>query len=167
MPPAISVPPGLRHDHTGRDLERARLLGQIASGHIPRTDATSASRELLASAEVLGDPTTTTCPLCRRSTVIHTRWVHGQTLKERSGTARSAGEITAMLRELAEVDKAELAEVDKAAERTTDKTTDPAEPDRAAEVARVADTAEIEVHTVEVCPRCGWNFLIATDTWRR
>lgn len=146
--PALPTVPGLRHNHAGRDLERARLLAQVRAGQVPRADATSASRELIASAEVLGHATHAPCPICRRGELIHTRWVHGQVLGERSGTARSVGEIAAMLRELSEAGGAGGPE------------SGPGEPGDVE-----PGPAEIAVHTVELCPRCGWNFIIATDTW--
>lgn len=124
----------------GRDLERARVLAQFRSGELKALEVCDATPSLIASAEVLGQRTDRTCPICATAKLYDTRWIHGELLGEKSGTARSVKEIDVVLADL--------------------------QAGRLQSEA-VEETEEISVHTVEVCLRCRWNFLLRVDTYSR
>lgn len=110
------------------ELDRRRTLRALARGEISRSRVCDASREVRASAEVLGAPADRSCPVCGTG-LRETWWVHGTSIGEKSGTARSLAEIRQLLSAL----------------RTGE---------------------DLMVHTVEVCLRCGWNYLIREEAYR-
>ncbi|WP_295643682.1 DUF5318 family protein [uncultured Corynebacterium sp.] len=131
---------GLKRHVVGKDLERARVLSQFRSGDRKASIICDATPSLIASAEVLGQRTNRTCPVCGREKLYDTRWTHGELLGEKSGTARSVKEIDVVL---ADLSRGRLQ----------------------SETAGVP--GEISVHIVEVCLRCRWNFLIRVETFSR
>ncbi|MGO3361705.1 MAG: DUF5318 family protein [Corynebacterium sp.] len=116
------------------DLDRRRTLRSLQSGHVRRSDVCDADRSLTASAEVLGAATDRDCPVCGAAHLQETYWIHGSSIGEKSGTARSLSEIRSIVATLF-----------------------PEGAGRSAE--------ELTVHTVEVCLRCGWNYLIREDRY--
>lgn len=114
------------------ELDRRRVLRAFRTHEIPRSRICDADRALTASAEVLGTPTGRDCPVCGapgdRGALRSTRWIHGVTMGEKSGTARSLSEIRHILAGLSPGD-------------------------------------DVTVHVVEVCLRCGWNFLLREDRY--
>lgn len=78
------------------DLDRRRTLRALSRGEIPRSQVCDASREVRASAEVLGVPAGRACPVCGAD-LRETQWIHGTAIGEKSGTARSLAEIRQLL----------------------------------------------------------------------
>lgn len=71
---------------------RRRLLRQIRHGEVPREEACDADRLLITAAQFHGWAAGC-CPVCGEDSLRHMRWVHGDRLGTRSGTARSDAEI--------------------------------------------------------------------------
>ncbi|KGM18196.1 hypothetical protein CAURIC_11235 [Corynebacterium auriscanis] len=128
----------LKRHVVGRDLERARVLSQFRSGELRASDICDATSSLIASAEVLGHRAERLCPVCGSEKLYDTRWIHGELLGEKSGTARSVKEIDVVLEDFSQGRlQAEMAE----------------------------NPGEITVHIVEVCLHCRWNFLVRVETF--
>lgn len=87
--------PTPRHtvDH---DLDRRRVLRALSRGEISRDRVCDAGREVLASADVLGTDAGRACPVCGAD-LRETQWIHGTSMGEKSGTARSLAEIRQLL----------------------------------------------------------------------
>lgn len=124
-------------------LQRLQTLRRVRSGALSRGRVQDASPELVSSAEVLGVPQAAPCPLCGRRTLREVLWIHGEVLGEKSGTARSVREVRSVIAEL----KSRLAS---------------ACPDT---TVNDSESAEISIHTVEVCTRCRWNCLLQEETF--
>ena len=119
-----------------RQLDRTRVLAQWRRGEVSPSSLLDAASPLLASAQVLGEPTDRVCPICQRGNLLETRWVHGRWLGEKSGTARSVNEIKILIDSFSHL--------------------------QASSKVAPAD-AELSIHTVEVCLHCKWNFLIQRE----
>lgn len=78
------------------DLDRRRTLRSLARGELSRAEVCDASREVRASAEVLGTGVGRACPVCGAD-LRETQWIHGTAIGEKSGTARSLAEIRQLL----------------------------------------------------------------------
>jgi len=52
-----------------------------------------ASPYLVRAAKFHGQPSTTTCPVCRKEPLTHVAWVYGDELKHAAGSARTAEEL--------------------------------------------------------------------------
>ncbi|WP_297006406.1 DUF5318 family protein [uncultured Corynebacterium sp.] len=78
------------------DLDRRRTLRALARGEITRAAVCDATREVRATAEVLGVPAGPACPVCGAD-LRETQWIHGTAIGEKSGTARSLAEIRQLL----------------------------------------------------------------------
>lgn len=79
-----------------RELDRRRTLRALSRGEIPRSRVCDATREVRASAEVLGVRIGRECPVCGAD-LRETQWIHGTAIGEKSGTARSLAEIRQLL----------------------------------------------------------------------
>lgn len=123
----------LSHRVESRELERARLLSKLRGQEVALSEVLDATSQLIASAEVLGEPCDKPCPICHQKSLRLTRWIHSKWLGEKSGTARSVREIQKVMEDFA------------VAHAGTG----------AGDVE-----AELSIHTVEVCLRCKWNFLV-------
>lgn len=99
--------------------ERAAALRDLRAGRRSRDELCDADFLLRAAAEHHGIVTQRECPVCAEPLYL-TRWIYGDVLGRRSGSARSPEEISAI----------------------------------------VAEVGEITVHTVEVCRKCRWNYLL-------
>lgn len=102
---------------------RAQLLRELAAHRIDPAEVRSADNRLLAAAEFHGKLSDKSCPLCGSSQLREVRFVVGDNLGERAGTARGERELAAL----------------------------------------VAELGEVETHLVEVCPRCRWNLMVASE----
>lgn len=111
---------------------RAMVLRQLESGHVRASELCDADFLLVTAATYHGRETTRPCPVCGKDSVREVRWIYGDTLGPRSGTARSEEEIGSIVEELA-----------------------------GQRVPRGKD-GEVAVHVVEVCPTCRWNHLLTT-----
>lgn len=78
------------------DLDRRRTVRALSRGEISRAAVCDATREVRASAEVLGVPAGRACPVCGED-LRDTQWIHGTAIGEKSGTARSLAEIRQLL----------------------------------------------------------------------
>lgn len=78
------------------ELDRRRTVRSLGRGEISRASVCDASREVRATAEVLGVPAGRDCPVCGAS-LRDTQWIHGAAIGEKSGTARSLAEIRQLL----------------------------------------------------------------------
>ena len=128
----------LKRHVVGRDLERARVLAQFRSGELQAADICDATPSLIASAEVLGQKSNRPCPVCAGEKLYDTRWIHGELLGEKSGTARSVKEIDVVLNDFSH---------------------------GRLQLETASRPREISVHIVEVCLHCRWNFLIRVETF--
>jgi hypothetical protein len=99
------VPPLPAPDRSiSHELDRRRVLRAVASGAVLRSRVCDADRAVTASAEVLGRPAGRDCPICGAPAsggeLRLTQWIHGVTMGEKSGTARSLSEIRHILASL-------------------------------------------------------------------
>lgn len=134
--------------HTvSHDLDRRRTLRALRRGERRRADVCDADRGLRSSAEVLGVRAGRPCPVCGAEDLRESMWVHGAAMGEKSGTARSLSEISAILATLFPDGVAWSAR------------------DRADADPAGGSGSGVAVHTVEVCLRCGWNHLIREDMY--
>ncbi|AIT62068.1 DUF5318 family protein [Corynebacterium doosanense] len=111
---------------------RAQTMRQLEAGHISAEGLCDADFLLVTAATYHGREVDRSCPVCARENLREVRWIYGDTLGSRSGTARSEEEIAAIVEELA-----------------------------GQRVPRGKD-GEVAVHLVEVCPACRWNHLLTT-----
>lgn len=128
--------------HVGHDVERARVLREIRLSRRRSHVYFDADLRLINSAEVLGFPAERCCPVCGKDSLRIIRWIYGVELGEKSGTARSVGEIRLV--------------IDDFVRRFVDFPQDFSQG-----VSR-----EMSIHTVEVCSLCKWNYLLREDTLR-
>lgn len=120
-----------RHEVSHR-WTRARVLRQYEAGLVRAEDLCDADFLLVTAAKFHGVDVDRDCPVCRAPGLREVRWIYGDTLGPRSGTARSEEEIAAITKELA-----------------------------GQRVPHGKD-GEVAVHLVEVCPTCRWNHLLST-----
>ncbi|WIM67590.1 DUF5318 family protein [Corynebacterium breve] len=78
--------------HVSHEWERRNLLRNFAAGRIKRADICDADFLLVTASEYHGEPSRRPCPVCEK-TMNNVRWIYGEQLGRRSGTARSAEEI--------------------------------------------------------------------------
>lgn len=78
------------------ELDRRRTLRALSRGGMSRDEVCDATREVRASAEVLGVSAGRACPVCGAD-LRETQWIHGTAIGEKSGTARSLAEIRQLL----------------------------------------------------------------------
>lgn len=141
---STTVPPVRTISH---DLDRRRTLRSLRRGETTRARLCDADRSLRSSAEVLGVRVDRPCPVCGDGGLRESHWVHGSPMGQKSGTARSLSEIRGILATLF---------TEGAGRSGTQR------PGTAP--AGVAGSG-VAVHTVEVCNRCGWNYLIREDMY--
>lgn len=117
---------------------RAMTLRKLRAGHLRRADVCDADFLLLTAATYHGQRQDRACPVCGADKLYEVRWIYGDTLGTRSGTARTEAEIDRIVTELS-------------GQRV------PAGKD-----------GQVTVHLVEVCRGCRWNHLltaaVAEDT---
>ncbi|MFB9906700.1 DUF5318 domain-containing protein [Allokutzneria oryzae] len=74
-------------------LQRRALLAEVYAGRTGVAEVCDASPYLLRAAKFHGQPSTTTCPVCRKEPLTHVSWVYGDELKHAAGSARTAEEL--------------------------------------------------------------------------
>lgn len=83
--------PGYVHHQISHQLLRAELLSRFRRGLVRREEICDADFLLRAAARHHGQPWGS-CPVCERPMAL-TRWVYGEDLGRRAGSARSEAEI--------------------------------------------------------------------------
>ncbi|QYH19059.1 DUF5318 family protein [Corynebacterium aquatimens] len=81
------------------ELQRRDTLRQLRQGHLLIDDYCGADFLLRAAAEYHGQPSSRVCPICERE-MRDVKWVYGERLGRRSGTARDDGEIARLVAEV-------------------------------------------------------------------
>lgn len=74
-------------------LQRRALLAEVYAGRVSLTDVCDATSYLLQAAKFHGEPSSVTCPVCRKESLTLVSWVYGDELKQAAGSARTADEL--------------------------------------------------------------------------
>jgi len=74
-------------------LQRRALLAEVYSGRTPTMEVCDANPYLLRAAKFHGQPSTVTCPVCRKEPLTLVCWVYGDELGQASGSARTPEEL--------------------------------------------------------------------------
>ncbi|MBV8542263.1 MAG: DUF5318 domain-containing protein [Pseudonocardiales bacterium] len=74
-------------------LQRRALLAEVYAGRVSLTDVCDATSYLLQAAKFHGEPSSVTCPVCRKESLTLVSWVYGDELKHVAGSARTADEL--------------------------------------------------------------------------
>jgi hypothetical protein len=77
-------------------LQRRALLAAVYAGRVGVMEVCDASPYLLRAAKFHGEPSTVSCPLCRKEPLTLVSWVYGEGLKHAAGSARSREELNRM-----------------------------------------------------------------------
>ena len=77
-------------------LQRRALLAEVYSGRVGVTEVCDANPYLLRAAKFHGEPSSATCPVCRKEPLTLVSWVYGDQLKHASGSARATEELAKM-----------------------------------------------------------------------
>jgi Family of unknown function (DUF5318) len=77
-------------------LQRRALLADVYSGRVGTMEVCDASPYLIRAAKFHGQPTTVTCPVCRKEPLTQVSWVYGDELKHAAGSARTPDELSRM-----------------------------------------------------------------------
>jgi hypothetical protein len=77
-------------------LQRRALLAEVYAGRIGLAEVCDATPYLLRAAKFHGEPSTVTCPMCRKEPLTLVSWVYGDGLKHVAGSARNADELNRM-----------------------------------------------------------------------
>lgn len=77
-------------------LQRRALLAEVYAGRVGLTEVCDATPYLLRAAKFHGEPSSVTCPLCRKESLTLVSWVYGDGLKHAAGSARTADELSRM-----------------------------------------------------------------------
>ncbi len=80
-------------------LQRSMLLADLYAGRISAVEVCDATPYLVRAAKYHGEPTQTTCPVCRREPVWHVNYVYGDELKAAAGQAKRTEELVHMARQ--------------------------------------------------------------------
>ncbi|AWB83065.1 hypothetical protein C3B44_11255 [Corynebacterium yudongzhengii] len=91
--------------------ERARTLRQLKAGHIRREAVCDADFLLRTAAAYHGYRVERACPVCGEEDLYEVRWIYGDKLGKRSGTARQEDEIARIASEVDEPVTVHLVEV--------------------------------------------------------
>ncbi len=81
------------------EWERASALRALRSGAIMHDEVCDADFLLRAAAKHHGTPANRSCPVCDNDDMKLTRWVYGESLGRRAGSARSEEEIADFIAE--------------------------------------------------------------------
>ncbi|APT89716.1 hypothetical protein CFRA_11330 [Corynebacterium frankenforstense DSM 45800] len=84
-------------------VRRARVLAALRDGQLRRQAACDADARLIAAARFHGRVAGRACPVCGSDQLREVRFVYGDGLGERAGTARGRRELEALVAELGEV----------------------------------------------------------------
>lgn len=74
-------------------LRRRALLAEVYAGRVSLTEVCDASSYLLQAAKFHGEPSSVTCPVCRKESLTLVSWVYGDELKQVAGSARTVDEL--------------------------------------------------------------------------
>jgi hypothetical protein len=77
-------------------LQRRALLAEVHAGRIGLAEVCDATPYLLQAAKFHGEPSSVTCPLCRKESLTLVSGVYGDELKRAAGSARTAEELNRM-----------------------------------------------------------------------
>ncbi|MGH3908802.1 MAG: DUF5318 domain-containing protein [Pseudonocardiaceae bacterium] len=77
-------------------LRRRALLAEVYSGRVGIMDVCDANPYLLRAAKFHGEPSSVTCPVCRKEPLTLVSWVYGDGLKHAAGSARTVEELNRM-----------------------------------------------------------------------
>jgi hypothetical protein len=77
-------------------LQRRALLAEVYSGRVGTMEVCDASPYLVRAAKFHGQPTETSCPVCRKEQLTLVSWVYGDELKHAAGSARTPDELDRM-----------------------------------------------------------------------
>jgi len=77
-------------------LQRRALLAEVYAGRVGLTEVCDATPYLLRAAKFHGEPSSVTCPLCRKESLTLVSWVYGDGLKQAAGSARTPDELSRM-----------------------------------------------------------------------
>ena len=75
-------------------LARRAVLADLRRRRVTTTDVCDANPYLLRAAKHYGEATDKSCPVCRRSPLVHVTYTFGDELGQSSGGARTSGELT-------------------------------------------------------------------------
>jgi hypothetical protein len=77
-------------------LQRRALLADLYAGRVSVADVCDAHPYLQRAAKYHGEPTETTCPVCRKDRLTQVHYVYGDELRNASGQAKSVSELHRM-----------------------------------------------------------------------
>lgn len=77
-------------------LQRRALLADVHAGRVGLIEACDASPYLLRAAKYHGEPTETSCPICRKERLTRVHYIYGDRLGTLSGQAKTERELMVM-----------------------------------------------------------------------
>ncbi|WP_207894401.1 DUF5318 family protein [Tamaricihabitans halophyticus] len=77
-------------------LRRKALLRRFHAGLVETEEVCDAGPYLRRAAKFHGQPTETTCPVCRKELLTEVSWIYGDELKHAAGSARTPDELAKM-----------------------------------------------------------------------
>lgn len=77
-------------------LQRRALLAGVYSGRVGLMEVCDANPYLVRAAKFHGEPSSVTCPVCRKEPLTLVSWVYGDELRHAAGSARTSEELTRM-----------------------------------------------------------------------
>ena len=77
-------------------LQRRAVLADVHAGRVGLIQACDASPYLLRAAKYHGEPTQTSCPICRKERLTRVHYVYGDRLGTLSGQAKTERELMVM-----------------------------------------------------------------------
>ncbi|WP_106179153.1 DUF5318 domain-containing protein [Prauserella shujinwangii] len=77
-------------------LQRRALLAEVHSGRVSTLDVCDANPYLLRAAKFHGQPSKTSCPVCRKEALTLVSWVFGDELRHVAGSAKAPEELERM-----------------------------------------------------------------------
>jgi hypothetical protein len=83
-------------------LARRATLAAVFSGRTTVTDVCDAHPYLLRAAKFHGEPTDSSCPICRKAKLTHVTYVYGDELGRYEGRVKQGPELDEMAAEYAE-----------------------------------------------------------------
>ena len=83
-------------------LARRATLASVYAGHPTVTDVCDAHPYLLRAAKFHGEPTETSCPICRKVKLTHVTYVYGDELGPYAGRVKQGPELAEMASEYGE-----------------------------------------------------------------
>jgi hypothetical protein len=83
-------------------LARRATLASVLAGHTTVADVCDAHPYLLRAAKFHGEPTATSCPICRKANLTHVTYVYGDELGHFEGRVKRGPELTEMAAEYSE-----------------------------------------------------------------